>query len=465
MNKTLAEKTTLDNGCTLISIKVQRLTKVWFTLRMKGGSDIEQNPWVDSKIRRGSFHLMTQLLATSSEMLSQQKMSAIKKKHAIEQTNICGEGFFGFNLSFLREKTLEAKHLVRAILARDFFNPEEFEREKREIIYILKKSEEMGEQMAMQSFLRNFFAASPYESDVRGSIDTLEKIKIEEIESLWSRYFDPEGAVAMITGHSEGVESEMASLLSEVFAKKQTTKLKHGSKKKQEGKVGKVERRGERGESGILLFREDFIDRLRTLKKENRLVKKSYPKGKQVFVKLGFSLPSIREKNYLCGRLVVSYLTGMSSPLFALRNAPFVKNGVNLGGRAYVMGARQLSSYGYGGLVFYASLREEAKEEWAWTLENFYAIANTLVERGMTDEEIKENIDAIRAEQFLQMGKIEYKASRYVMYESFGLGYRMWEKEIGLLEKITKEDIKGFCKKYLVKDNSLQHVFFPGNSD
>ena len=61
----------------------------------------------------------------------------------------------------------------------------------------------------------------------------------------------------------------------------------------------------------------------------------------------------------------------MGGPLFKLRSEPFIKDGMDLGGRAYQIGSFYDESVDYGAMIFYAVLRYEAKNEYQWAFKSF----------------------------------------------------------------------------------------------
>lgn len=426
----------LKNGVKLIVLPIAHSPLHWFSLRLRGGSDFENHSWSNHKAKRGSFFLLSQMFFTSGALLSKDDLNALQKKNAIDHATVTSEAFFGFNLSYLKEKSSVAIKVLKAITTRDRFVKKEFDLEKEEILFSLQREQESGEKLSYRAFIGHFLKNSPYDQGLKGSLETVQKISQHDLLTVWKNYFSPKNAVAVLAGKVDKGDIEK---IETVLLKALPAKKNHFS--------------------NDLLFREDFVDRLKKIK--NRTIFETYGEGKQTFVKLAFATPPLKDREIALARILQAFLTGMGGPLFHLRSEEYIKNGVNLGGRAYVIGARLISSFGFGGLIFYTSLREDAREEWQWAIDSFLEEAKKLREKGMDEEKLIEAKRSLVASRYLRMGKMSYRAANYATYESYGLGFRRWEEEMDKLQDINLEDVLKFCQKYLTEDNYLAHVFFP----
>lgn len=434
-------KKKLDNGINLITIPSSHSSLCWFSLRLRGGTDFEKSCWANHSTSPGSFFLLSQMFFSSGAQLTQKELILLQKKNAIEHFSVTNEGFFGFNLSFLKDKTEEMIKVLQAVTTRNKFVKKEFDLEKKELIFHLERENENGEKLSQKAFHRHFFQDSPYEIGIYGTKETLAPITKDHLWDLWQDYFSPQGAVAVIAGKIDKTEKKtIEKTLIECLPKNQTPNAHNTISNK-------------------IFYKKDFINRLKKIK--NRVIVEKYPNGKQTFVKLGFATPCLKEKEISLARIIQAFLNGMGGPLFRLRSENYVKNGKSLGGCAYVIGAKLMASFGYGGLIFYTALREEANQEWSWAIESFLSEVKTLRCRKIPEKKINEAKRALKASRYLRMGKIAYRAANYATYESYGLGFKRWEQEIDALESIHSEDILRFCQKYLVEDNYIAHVFSP----
>lgn len=427
----------LKNGLKLIILPIAHSPLHWFSLRLRGGSDFEDHSWANYKAKRGSFFLLSQMFFTSGSSLSKDELNALQKKNAIDHTTVTSEAFFGFNLSYLKEKSNVAVKILKAITTREKFVKKEFDQEKEEILFSLQREKESGERLSYRAFIQHFLKDSPYDQGLKGSIETVKKISQRDLLDIWKDYFSPKNAVAVLAGK---VDKKDIEKIESVLLKTLPEKKSHPAKLD-------------------LLYREDFLNRFKKIKK--RTIFETYGAGKQTFVKLGFATPSLKDHEIALARILQAFLTGMGGPLFHLRSQEYIKNGVNLGGRAYVIGARLISSFGFGGLIFYTSLREDALKEWQWAIDSFLEETKKLRNKGIDKEKLEEAKRSLIASRYLRMGKMSYRAANYATYESYGLGFRRWEEEIDKLKDINQEDVLKFCQKYLTEDNYIAHVFFP----
>jgi len=108
-------------------------------------------------------------------------------------------GFKLRTLSSEREKT-QALSVFTQILQQPDFPESVLEREKARIISGLQESATQPESISSKAFMTALYGSHPYSLDDSGEVDTVAKIKRDDLQSFYKQYYGAKGAVVAIIG-------------------------------------------------------------------------------------------------------------------------------------------------------------------------------------------------------------------------------------------------------------------------
>jgi len=108
-------------------------------------------------------------------------------------------GFKLRTLSSTREQTLALEVFTKVLQKPDF--PEAvLAREKARIISGLQEAETQPESISNKAFMKAMYGTHPYSLDESGEVDTVAKIKREDLQNFYSQYYGAKGAVIAMIG-------------------------------------------------------------------------------------------------------------------------------------------------------------------------------------------------------------------------------------------------------------------------
>ena len=108
-------------------------------------------------------------------------------------------GFKLRTLSSAREQTLALDVFIKVLQKPDF--PEAvLTSEKARIISGLQEAETQPESISNKAFMKAMYGSHPYSLDESGEVDTVAKIKREDLQNFYSQYYGAKGAVIAMIG-------------------------------------------------------------------------------------------------------------------------------------------------------------------------------------------------------------------------------------------------------------------------
>jgi len=120
-------------------------------------------------------------------------------------------GFKLRTLSSEREKT-QALEVFTRILQQPDFPESVLEREKARIISSLQESATQPESISSKAFMTALYGSHPYSLDGDGEVDTVARIKRDDLQNFYRQYYGAQGAVVAIIGD---LTREQASAIAE----------------------------------------------------------------------------------------------------------------------------------------------------------------------------------------------------------------------------------------------------------
>lgn len=129
----------------------------------------------------------------------------------------CDNDYFYISLLTLTEKFEQSLELVSLVLKQPKFGMEDFEREKKKLLNILLQAQNDPEDVAHKVFESKVYGtANKYGNSIPGSIESIEKITLEDVKNYYNGRIIKNKPVIIITGNID--ETTLLNLLNEKFS-------------------------------------------------------------------------------------------------------------------------------------------------------------------------------------------------------------------------------------------------------
>lgn len=100
-----------------------------------------------------------------------------------------------------REGVLQpALELFKTSLTQSQFDQEIFERERQRTLVGLRQQQHSPESLAQNAFWKNLYGTHPYAHPVSGTVETVEQLKLKDVQAFYQRYFVAANATIAIVG-------------------------------------------------------------------------------------------------------------------------------------------------------------------------------------------------------------------------------------------------------------------------
>ena len=422
-------KKILSNGLTTLYHQDKTLPKITIMLSGLGGVAFEEK--IDqSNIPNGSFTLWHQMFLTSNEKYSRQELIQILKENSISLEPFSGRNSFGISLTFLKDNLKQANDILNSIILNRKYNLEDFNREKKELLFDLKAQEEQGWIVSRNTFIKLFFKDTAYANPPEGTMKSIKAITIKHLEELRKNFIHPQQMV--FSAYGDISESELTQYFTEWLVK-----IPLPDKQRSTPSFN-FEELSYQDAKSIHFTRQTGTQ--------------------QTYLRMGYRAPTMTSEDAPAFHILDSYLSGMGGPLFKLRSEPFKNYG---GGRAYQLGSAYSDSLQYGILLFYVALRYEASNEYLWAINSFQQEVEKIKRALLSDAEFQRAKLSIMGEELITSQRLASRAFEENLYELYGLGHEFYGQSFERLKNVTKENVKEVAKRYLKSNQFAVHVLMP----
>lgn len=195
----------LSNGLTVLHVERHNLPIVTVTLLIKASSVNEP------VAKAGLANLAAGLLTEGTK-----KRKAIDISDEIEFIGAAlnasvDSDFTTINLSVLKKDAAKGFEIFSDVLLNPIFVTEEIERNREQIKGGLKQNEEDPHFVASKAFKNAIFGEQPYGRLVKGSVESIDNIRREDILRFHSDYYRPNNSIISVVG--DLTAKELASLI------------------------------------------------------------------------------------------------------------------------------------------------------------------------------------------------------------------------------------------------------------
>jgi zinc protease len=365
----------------------------------------------ENEKNNGITFLCAKLLLDGTEKRNEEDIkSEIESRGGrIGYTN--GNNTFGVKVSLLSEDWRKAIEIVSDIVTNSVFSDEKIEKEKMLAFAAIKKRDDDIVRSGFLSFRQNFFKKHPYRFDERGTKETIQNIKRENIREYYDSLCVPGNMVLAVSGdiNSEEVTAEVKKQ----FALFQERKPKLPNPPAQQIPIRKTE----------------IADSM---------------KREQSLVIIGFPSVRIADRDKYTFEVINSIMSGGGGRMYSnIRDEM---------GMAYSLGSSFQPGIEPGSFVFYALTSAKNVEA---VKDAIFEEIKKIRNKAVPEEELES------AKRYLissTMSGLQDNMSfcyRISLDELYGLGYDNFEKYSERINSVTPGLIRRVAKQYFNTGNSV----------
>lgn len=185
---------TLDNGLRVFAVKDQKLPLVTIVLMLKRGAE------ADEEGRGGQADLTLEMLTLGTEKRTGHEIALDVDSLGARLAFYSGWDASFIELEGLSEDLRSLLEIVSDVILHPTFPESEFDQLKRRRIASLIQDQDESEIVADDQFTQMVFKGTPYGHPRRGTVGSLRKISLGDLERFHDRHFVADQCVLMIVG-------------------------------------------------------------------------------------------------------------------------------------------------------------------------------------------------------------------------------------------------------------------------
>ena len=393
----------LDNGLKFISIDRDFTETVSVSMFVKGGF------FRESLEDSGIGNLFADVWVKSSPLLSKIEFYGGSVSASVSSDYLEVKISTPYeNLRYLFED-------IRGFFLQPSFNEKIFNTEKLIVLKGIESIKDNPNLLASLEFNKISYGSFPYAFNNAGSVDSVSKISLKDIEQYYKKHLPAMDTVVVVTGK---------------FTTGDIQKLKD------------IFSRIPKGEKLIINCEGSSIEKSRSAEGTDSKIKQA-----KLFV--GYDAPPVKSGEYIPMKILSDIMGGGMSSLFfdKLRKEK---------GYAYSVGAYYPSKICNSRWVGYIGLDYKNVKDALKSMEDILSNTANVV----TDEKI-ESVKNYVLGKILTESQTNAKIGWYAgFFETIGLGYDFMDKYVELIRKVTKDDIER-ASKLLLSKNRVTYVLKP----
>ncbi len=393
-----ASKTNLKNGMSILHRVSSDTPTVSVRIAGLGGIRAEADG------RQGSLELLSGTWTSGTKNLNEEQIQKKMEGMAASMHAFGGRNSIGVNLEVLKTFERDAGEILREVLVAPEFPEEIIEREKAALLEQLKARRDHPGQVCIQQFYATLFAGHPYEKDLSGEPDQVEKVKKSDIKNLWKTCAVAKNLKIGISGDAD---------------------MKYWQGLFED--IGKDLESGKKFEKTFPLF---------DLKKPE--VKFTQMDKEQTHIVVGYRGLTLNDQDRFALQLVQSVLAGQGGRLFIeLRD----KNSL-----AYTVSPLRMEGIdtGYFG-AYIACSPEKAEKSVQMLREEFNKMANDLVD----EKELERSKNYIIGRHNIDLQRNSAISSSLVFDDLYDLDFNEMYKFPEYIRAVTPQDLRRVAKRIL----------------
>lgn len=409
-DKTLAQKTVLENGIIVLTRPDHRLPLVSAHILLKGGQRQE-----DIALP-GVCHLVSRVLDKGTRKWKATEIAQSLEERGIRLNAFCSKDVLGLSLECLSEDLNFGLDLAKEILLNAIFPEPEINQQKDVVRARIRAKQDSIFQLAAQELRQILFAGHPFGNEEEGSLKSLDQITRQDLIEFYGRMLDPSRMIITIFGDIK--KEEAVSSAKRLFG-------------------GIVPRESELAQHIISEITQKTV-RDFTFDK------------KQSIVLIGFQGVGAGHQDRW-GLDVLSALIGSFNGRMFRDIRDQYGWAYSLGGSASVFKDESL-------IYFYILTNQEHAQDAQKKIEEMIV---SIQQQGITEQELDKIKTYVRENYQARLETISSQGIRSALDEIYGLGFRHYQDHADVIDQITIEDIKRLSQEYLDLERAVIIIGHP----
>lgn len=203
------EKMTLDNGLTVYLMEQHEVPLIDIQMVTKAGAIHDGKSY-------GLANFTGDALSYGSAELSKQAIEDLFAFHGANFNSNVGIESSSTGLSISSKDTEKLMPVFRDIVLKPTFDSTEFAKEKKLYINQLNQSREQPRSVIGPLFMRLYYQDHPYGNPVRGDMNSIEDITLDQIKSFYKRFYVANNSALIVVGDFK--TDQMESLIKGLFS-------------------------------------------------------------------------------------------------------------------------------------------------------------------------------------------------------------------------------------------------------
>ena len=404
------EKITLPNGLRLLLRQDKRLPFVALRAALRGGVLAESDE------NNGITQLTARTMIKGTKSRSAEQIAEQIESVGGSISYQAGNNSFGFSVEILGDDFERGLDVLSDVILNPTFPKEQIERERQVQLADIKAHDEQITTVASLLLRKTLFGQHPYHLQSDGTIESVSKLKREDLVVFHQRWCVAPNLVLSVFG--------------DINPKK--------VRKAVEQKLGKSPNKPAE------------FPKFESKPLTEAIAKEEHVNKKQGVVMLGYRSVDVYSPDRYALDLIDTAYSDLGSPLgIRIREEK---------GLAYYVGAQQMLGLEPGMFFFYVGTRPDATD---LCRDEILAAVAELREKGMSEEETVRAKNKIVGERKIKMQNNSEFDYMVALDELYGLGYDNYKSQDAKYQAVTLDDIKRVAQKYLRADGYIAVVVKP----
>ncbi|MCW8880359.1 MAG: insulinase family protein [Kangiellaceae bacterium] len=203
------EKYKLDNGLEVYLMQQTEVPLIDISLTIKAGAIHDEKSY-------GLANLTGESLMFGSGKLSKTEIEDKLAFHGAELYSSTGMESSDLSMSIAAKDQKEMLKLLQSIVLKPKFDKDEFDKFKKRLSNQLIQRRESPRNVIGSVFGKMYYGEHPYGNPVIGDLKSIEKVKLDDVKSFYSKYYTPNNAAIIVVGDFEkkSMKKQIAKLFS-----------------------------------------------------------------------------------------------------------------------------------------------------------------------------------------------------------------------------------------------------------
>ena len=404
-------KVTLKNGARLLVMRDPSIPLVAMRAVWNGGLRFE------TEKTNGVNSLLAALITRGTNTRSANQINESIESMAGSIGGFSGHNSFGIRTELLARYWEQGIEIMADCLLNPAFHQDEVEKERRRLLDDIRAQEDSLGALALRLFNKTIFTRHPYRLDPLGTVKSMSHLTRSEMVQYYNRHFRPGEMVLAIVGDVDPlqVKAKFTRLFSDL-ARRTATKYRPPQEPR----------------------RQEPADAIQFKNKQ------------QAHIVVGYPGTTLKHKDRFALEVLAAAFSAQGGRLFReLRDRQ---------GLAYQVGAYSMEGVDPGYFAFYIATSPQKIEA---VTRGIQVEVERIKTTPITASELKRIKHYLVGNYEISLQRKSTLASLLAFNESYGLGYRAYERYADSLLSVSVGDIQRVAKKYLMDSRRVVVIVRP----